>query len=430
MKRLVSFLVVAALVLVVLWGYTYLAIQLMKGLVKKPAKVKLGNEIFIAEHLDLVKGKRVGLFTNLTGVDSELVSLIDVFYQHPDIKLVALFGPEHGVRGNYAGGEKVEHGKDKRTGIPIYSLYQKSDKEIAEILSNVDVIVFDIQDVGARSYTYIWSMIDTMKATEKCNKRFIVLDRPNPIGGLAVEGNILDPDFKSGIGKEGIPYIHGMTIGELAKMFNEHFGIGCELYVIKMEGWKREMTFKDTGLPWVPTSPHIPEPDTPFFYPLTGILGELREEVSIGVGYTLPFKIVGAPYIKAQEFTDYLNAKNLPGVTFSPIWFQQKYGVFSKENEKGEIPVCEGTLIHITDYKMVRPCATGIHIMAALRDLYGLNFSTTEENKERMSMFDKAAGTDQLRKDLIAGKPAEEIIANWQKNLEPFLKIRKKYLLY
>ena len=390
----------------------------LKNPTGQPARVKLGNEVFLDSQLELVKGRRVGLFTNLTGVDGELNSVIDVFFQHPDINLVALFGPEHGVRGNYAGGEKVEHGKDQRTGVPIYSLYRQDDKIVADIMAGIDVIIFDIQDVGARSYTYIWSMRDCMIAAAKYKKSFIVLDRPNPIGGLAVEGNILDPKFQSGIGKEAIPYIHGMTIGELAVMFNEYSGINCDLHVIKMQGWQRWMTFKDTGLPWVLTSPHIPEPDTPFFYPLTGILGEFRAEISIGVGYTLPFKIVGSPKINAPALTEYLNAKKLPGVRFSPIWFKPYYGAFKGED-------CEGVLIHITDYQKIRPCATGIHIMAALRDLYGFDFSTAAG-----PLFDKAAGTDCLRKDLVAGKSPEEIIANWQSNLEPFLKIREKYLLY
>jgi len=389
----------------------------------RKAKVKLGNEVFIEKHLDWVKGKRVGLITNPTGVNGELVSTVDVFMQHPEINLVALFGPEHGVRGNYSGGEKVESATDEQTGLPMYSLYGKTHRPTPEMLTNVDVLAFDIQDIGSRSYTYIWTMARAMEAAAEHGKEFIVLDRPNPLGGELVEGNILDLNFKSGIGYLPIPYVHGMTIGELALLFNDYFEINCNLKVTRLERWKRSTAFPETGLPWVNTSPHIPEPDTSLFYNITGIFGELNG-VNIGVGYTTPFKLVGAPWINAGQLCDHLNAKQLPGVRFSPAYYKPYYYHY-----KGEM--CQGVRIHIADTKQVRPCATGFHIMTALRDLYPDDFNfEVPANKRRIGMFDKASGTDQVRKDFVAGLTAEEIVANWESNLKPFLPIRQKYLLY
>lgn len=387
------------------------------------AKVKLGNEVFLEKHLDWVEGKRVGLITNPTGINSRLESVVDIFMNHPAIQLTVLYGPEHGVRGNFAGGEYIEHATDERTMLPIYSLYGKTRTPTEEMLQNVDVLVFEIQDIGSRSYTFISTMAETMIAAAKYGKSYIVLDRPNPLGGNLVEGNVLDPKFKSFIGYYPIPYIHGMTVGELALLFNEHFEIGCDLKVAKMEGWKRSQTFPETGLPWINPSPHVPEPDTSLFYNITGIFGELNG-INIGVGYTLPFKMVGAPWIDAQELTDFLNAKNLPGVRFSPAYYKPFYYHFKGED-------CQGVRIHLLEPEQVRPCAVGFHIMTALRDLYPGHFSfETPENKRRIDMFDKACGTDQVRLDFEAGLSPEEMIANWESNLAEFIPIRAKYLLY
>ncbi len=390
---------------------------------KSYARVKLGNEVILEKHLDWLKDKRVGLITNPTGVNSTLESTVDVFQQHPDINLVALYGPEHGVRGNFGAGEKIDNMVDEKTGIPMYSLYGKTHKPTPEMLENVDVLVFDIQDIGSRSYTYIWTMARGMEAAAENDKEFIVLDRPNPIGGVNVEGNVLDPKFKSGIGYLPIPYVHGMTIGELALMFNDHFKINCDLKVAKLRGWKRDMTYKDTGLMWIRTSPHIPEADTSYFYNITGIYGELNG-VNIGVGYTAPFKFTAAPFIDAEELADHLNAQNIYGVRFSPAYYSPYYFHFKGEQ-------CQGVRIHLLDPPNVKTCAVGFHIMTAMRGLYPEDFNfEVEANKRRIGMFDKACGTDQVRKDFIAGKSAEEIVKNWEANLGPFLKIREKYLIY
>lgn len=397
----------------------------MGAMAFKPDKplVQLGNEVFLQDHLDWVKGKRVGLITNPSGVDSQLVSVIDIFMNHPQINLVALFGPEHGVRGDIVGGESILNSTDERTGLPVYSLYGSSRKPSEEVLKEIDVLLFDLQDIGSRSYTYISTMGAAMEACAEQGKEFIVLDRPNPLGGNLVEGNILDPEFKSFIGYYPIPYIHGMTIGELAQLFNEHFKIGCNLKVVKMKGWKREMFYPETGLSWIITSPHVPEGDTTLFYNITGIFGELNG-VNIGVGYTAPFKLVGAPWIDAQQLTDHLNGLNLPGVKFTPAYYKPFYYHFAGEN-------CQGIRIHLMDSRAIRPCLVGFHIMTALRDLYPDKFNfEIPENQRRIGMFDKACGTDRVRKDFTAGLSAEQIYKNWQSNLEPFLEIRKKYLIY
>lgn len=390
--------------------------------VEKP-RITLGNEVLLQDHLDWVKGKRVGLITNPSGVNSQLISVIDVLMEHPEVNLVALYGPEHGVRGDVIGGERIVDSTDERTGLPVYSLYGSTREPTEEFLKGVDVLLFDIQDIGSRSYTYISTMAAAMKGAAKHGKEFIVLDRPNPLGGEMVEGNILDPEFSSFIGYYPIPYIHGMTIGELALLFNEHFEIGCDLKVSKMKGWTRDMLFPETGLSWINTSPHIPEADTAVFYNITGIFGELNG-VNIGVGYTAPFKLVGAPWIDAQEFSDYLNGLKLPGMQFTPVYYKPYYYHFQGED-------CQGVRIYLMDTSKVRPCHVGIHIMTALRDLYPDQFNfEIPENKRRIDMFDKACGTDQVRKDFTAGLSAEKIIKNWESNLGPFIQIRKKYLIY
>jgi len=417
MRKRNNFLILALLGILI-GGVTMNALS-----AQKPIRVKLGNEVFIEKHLDWVKGKRVGLITNPTGINSNLESVIDVFQSHPDIQLVALYGPEHGVRGDVPAGQRIETFTDEQTGLKVHSLYGRTRTPTEEMLKDIDVLVFDIQDIGSRSYTYISTMATSMIAAASYEKTYIVLDRPNPLGGNLLEGNILDPKFASFIGFYPIPYIHGLTIGELALLFNEHLGIGCDLKVAQMEGWQRSMTFPETGLPWVNTSTHIPEPDTALFYNITGIFGELNG-VNIGVGFTAPFKLVGAPWINASELCSELNGRKLPGVRFSPSYFKPYYYHFQGQT-------CQGVRIHLADPQKVRPCRVGFHIMTAMRDLYPAHFNfEVPENKRRIGMFDKACGTDQVRKDFVAGLSADEIANRWEAGLSAFLPIREKYLLY
>ena len=385
--------------------------------------VKPGIDVLLEKQIDLIKGKRIGLITNQTGFTGTLKSTIDALNELPEVELVALFGPEHGVRGDIEAGQYISNFVDKKTGITVYSLYGKTRRPTAEMLKNIQVLVYDIQDIGARGYTYIYTMAYAMEAARDAGIQFIVLDRPNPLGGNRVEGNVLDPKFSSFIGLYPIPYIYGMTVGELAKLFNKEFNINCDLIVVPMDGWKREMPFEDTGLFWVPTSPNIPHAETVFPYASICFIGELGT-ISEGVGTAMPFELLGAPWMNGEQLANELNSKNLPGVYFRPTFFIPFYHPGKYDYVRKQ---CGGVQIHITDTKTFTPLATQVHILAAICKLHPDQkiFDTP-----RVSSFDKAAGTDELRKALLRGDSAEQIIASWNDKLELFKTIRAKYLIY
>jgi len=385
-----------------------------------PAQVKPGVEVLVEKRQELLRGKRVGLITNPTGVTSALKSTIDVLNELPGVKLVALFGPEHGVRGDVFAGEQVSDFVDARSGLPVYSLYGRHNKPTAEMLKDVDILVYDIQDIGSRTYTYIYTMAACMEAAAAHKIPFVVLDRPNPLGGLLVEGPVLEHGFESGIGRYPIPYEYGLTVGELAMLFNREFAINCDLTVVPMEGWRRHMLFADTGLPWVPTSPHIPHAETAIFYPATGCLGELG--ICEGVGYTLPFELVADEWTDGQALADYLNALRLPGVVFRPQYFRPYYFRFKDKQ-------LHGVQIHLTDPRAFRPMLTQMHILAALRKLYP-QVDLFDRSRYRPDSFDRAMGTDKVREALAQGRDPEEIMRDWQPALQRFLKVREKYLMY
>jgi uncharacterized protein YbbC (DUF1343 family) len=382
-------------------------------------KVKVGVDVLLEKHIELLKGKNIGLITNHTGVGCELKPTIDILNDHPDVKLVAIFAPEHGVRGDIAGGEQVSTYKDKKTGKIVYSLYGKTRRPNQEMLKNIDILIYDIQDIGSRAYTYIYTMAYSMEAANEAGIKFIVLDRTNPMGGNKIGGNVLDVKFSSFIGLYPIPYVYGMTVGELALLFNKEFGINCDLKVIPMEGWKRDMMWQDTGLEWIPTSPHLPHAETVFFVAATGCIGELGT-VSIGVGYTSPFELIGTPWIDGEKLAEELNSKKLQGVFFRPTFFRPFYASFVKEQ-------CSGVQIHILDYEKFDPATAQVHILTAIKKLY------PEKNifaKKRISMFDKAFGTNEVRKRVNHGDSAENIMQGWGRQLEEFDKIRGRYLIY
>ncbi len=408
---------VLALVVVIGWAVSAISTQTASKDDRVP--VKTGIEVLLTDKFDLIKGKRVGLITNPTGIASDLSSSIDRLVARPDVKLVALFGPEHGVRGDFDAGAHIETVVDTRTQIPLYSLYGQIRKPTPEMLKNVDVLLYDIQDIGCRSYTYIYTMAFAMEAAKEAGIPFVVLDRPNPLGGDLVEGPMLDLEYRSFIGYYPIAYVYGLTVGELAALFNQEYGIGCDLTVVEMVGWERQMRFCDTRLPWVATSPHIPRALTALFYPTTGILGELNT-FNIGVGYTKPFELVAAPWIDAEELADELNSRNLPGVRFRAAHYRPFYSHFQGE-------LVHGVDIHIVLPELFKPIFTQVHILTALQKLYPEQpfFDTA-----RSSSFDKAAGSDRLRQMVLEGRPAEEIIASWQADLHDFEKIREKYLIY
>ncbi len=384
-----------------------------------PVTVKLGVDVLIEYRLDVVAEKRIGLITNPSGVNNRLESTIDVLFRHPDVNLTTLFAPEHGIRGDIEAGKSVKTYTDPATELPVYSLYGDTKKPNLEMLSNVDVLLFDIQDIGVRPYTYIYTMALAMEAAKEAGITFCVLDRPNPINGTVVEGNVLDQAFKSFIGLYPIPYVHGMTVGELAWLFNMEFGIGAELLVIPMQGWTRNMNWTDTGLDWVPTSPHVPEFSTVPYMATTGFIGELGT-IQLGIGYTTPFKLAGAPWIDPDELIKELAKRELPGVVFRPMYWRPFYGLW-RNTQVG------GIQIHISDMSSYKPFATGLHILDSIHMLYG-NQEIFKE--ERISSFNRAVGTNEIMKKLSAGVPADIIIDSYQNELDAFKAMRQEYLLY
>lgn len=386
-------------------------------------KVKTGIEMLKATNFKVLEGKRVGLVTNPTGVDNNLVSDIDILHNAPNVKLVALFGPEHGVRGSAHAGETVTGNSDPRTGLPVYSLYGKTRIPTDEMLKGIDVLVYDIQDIGCRSFTYISTLYNVIKAAAKRGIEVVVLDRPNPLGGEKIEGNLVEDDCVSFVSQFKIPYVYGLTPGEVALLLNGENMIGgkCKLQVVKMKGWKRRMTYDQTGLEWVLSSPHIPETSSAPFYSVTGIVGELST-ISIGVGYTLPFKIIGAEWVKAQEFADAMNALRLPGYTFRPIFYTPYYG-------PGKDKELQGVQIYLTDYKKARLCDVQWY---ALQELYRLypDHDPMGDDTKRADMINKVCGSKQIRKLFLSRHQWQDAKEYWDKDVDNFRKTAKKYYLY
>lgn len=386
-------------------------------------KVKTGIEVLKATDFKILEGKRVGLVTNPTGVDNGLVSDVDILHSAPNVKLVALFGPEHGVRGSAHAGEAVTGNSDPRTGLPVYSLYGKTRVPTDEMLKGIDVLVYDIQDIGCRSFTYISTLYNVMKAAAKRGIEVVVLDRPNPLGGEKIEGNIVEDDCVSFVSQVKIPYVYGLTPGEVALLLNGENMIGgkCKLQVVKMKGWKRSMTYGETGLEWVLSSPHIPEMSTAPFYSVTGIVGELTT-ISIGVGYTLPFKLIGAQWVKAQDFADAMNALHLPGYTFRPVFYTPYYGA-------GKGKELQGVQVYITDYAKARLCDVQWY---ALQELYRLwpDHDPMGEDTKRADMINKVCGSKQIRKLFLRRHQWQDAKEYWDKDVDNFRKTAKKYYLY
>lgn len=390
------------------------------------AKVRVGSELLLTEdYLPLLRGKRIGLVTNHTAMDSSMQFTVDklkAISKTHGFRITALFAPEHGLQGLAHAGDSVDDGVDP-DGIPIYSLHGKNVRPNDAMLNNVDLLIFEIQDIGSRSYTYLATLFYVMEEAATRKIPLIVLDRPNPINGLIVDGPMLEPGRRSIVGYVNVPYCHGMTIGELSKFYNGEYKIGCKLTVVPMEGWTRKMTFADTGLTWIPTSPNIPEATTAYFYPTTGILGELTL-VNIGIGYTLPFKLVGAPWINADQFAATMNKQNLPGVKFKPFHYRPFFGKFAQED-------CHGILILVSDLKKFKPVTTQYTIIGILKGLYPQQFKEAlAASKGRQEMFAKVNGTDEVYRIIN-----QEPYVVWplrllhEKQRHDFLAIRQKYLL-
>ena len=351
-------------------------------------------------------------------------STIDILHEASNVNLVALFGPEHGVRGDVHAGDHVTDIKDATTGLPVYSLYGKTRKATPEMLKDIDVLVYDIQDIGCRSFTYISTMGLAMEAAAENGKEFIVLDRPNPVGGLKIEGNLVEDDCISFVSQFKIPYLYGLTCGELALMLNgeKMMAAQCNLHVVKMKGWKRKMDYVQTGLQWVPSSPHIPHPHSAIFYPVSGILGELGY-MSIGVGYTIPFQMFAAQWVEAEKLAGNLNALNVPGVVFRPMYLKPFYSV-----GKGEL--LQGVQVHIMDVQKAPLSDIQFLVMQEIAALYPDRAVFEHADKGRFRMFDMVSGSEEIRKRFSQRNRWEDVRDYWYKDADDFRRLSKKYYLY
>ena len=395
----------------------------MMALTVSAQKVKTGIEVLKANNFKQLEGKRVGLVTNPTGVDNFLKSDVDILHEAANVKLVALFGPEHGVRGNVHAGDHVGNAADPTTGVPVYSLYGKSRIPSKEMLQGIDVLVYDIQDIGCRSFTYISTLGNIMKAAAENGIKVMVLDRPNPLGGEKVEGNLAEDDCLSFVSAFKIPYVYGLTPGEVALLLNGEnmLGAKCDLEVVKMKGWKRKMTYDQTGLQWVLPSPHIPHASSAPYYSVSGIVGEL-DSISIGVGYTMPFQMFGAPWIDAPVLAQRLNALNLPGVMFRPTYYKPFYA-FGKGQD------LQGVQVYLTDYRKATLTNIQFYVLQELYSLYP-DHDVLAQCTKRHAMFDKVCGSKQIRQLFMKRHKWEDVKPYWEKDAEAFKQLAKKYWLY
>ncbi len=389
-------------------------------------RTRLGIERLLDEKISLIRGQRVGLVCNQASVMPETFAhAADVFGERSEFELTTLFGPQHGIRGDVQYNMiETPHVRDPRTGKMVYSLYSETREPTAEMLADVDVIVVDLQDVGCRIYTFIYTMANCMRAAKKFGKRVVVCDRPNPIGGLGVEGNITEDAFKSFVGQFELPTRHGMTIGELAKMFNGHFGIGCDLEVVEMEAWEREMWGDETGLPWILPSPNIPNVETCVVFPAT--VHVEGTELSEGRGTTLPFFLNGAPFIDPYAWATELRKFDFPGVAFREAYFRPTFSEFNGQT-------CGGVQIHVTDRNAFTPVIVGIAMVKTAYDLYPNHFQWRQNAYEYIfdkNPMDVVCGTDRVRKQIEGGVASNEIESDWAKGLAEFAEMRRQFLLY
>lgn len=389
------------------------------------ARTRIGIERLLTDKLGSLKGQRIGLVCNQASVLPDLTHAADVFFEHPSIDLRTLFGPQHGIRGDVQYNMiETPHAADERTGIMVYSLYSETREPTEKMLSDVDTIVVDLQDVGCRIYTFVYTMANCMRAAKKYGKRVVVCDRPNPINGREIEGNITEHEFKSFVGQFELPTRHGMTIGELAKMFNEHFGIGCELEVIEMQGWNRNMWFEETGLPFVLPSPNIPTVDTCVVFPATVHLE--GTELSEGRGTTKPFELNGAPFIDPKKWVVALDTYEFPGVAFREAYFRPTFCEFAGET-------CGGLQMHVFNRDIFRPVIVGVAMVKTVYDMYPEQFQWRQNAYEYVfdqNPMDVVCGTDKIRKAIEAGSPLKEIEDSWADGLNKFQKDREPFLLY
>ena len=397
----------------------------------KSPVVKTGIEVLRDRGFEGLVGRKVGLVTNPSGVDRNLNSTVDILFNAPGVELVALYGPEHGVRGDVYAGDKINNSIDPTTGLPVYSIYGSTRKPTPEMLEGIEVMVYDIQDVGVRSYTFISSLGLVMEACAEKGLEVIVLDRPNPLGGNKIEGCYVEPGFYSFVSQYKIPYVYGLTVGELAEMINEEkMNRGqkgdqkpahCRLTVIPMEGWTRDMVYEDTGLPWVLPSPNIPFKDSPMYYASSGVCGELYGFLNIGIGYTLPFQVFGAVWMEPDKLKAKLETYDMPGVDFRTIWYKPFSGSL-----KGQL--VKGLQFFFTDYEKARLTEVQFMVMQAINELYP--DKRAFEMVSGIGLFDKVCGTDRIRLDFMQDYRFDSIKDYWRKDEADFRKLSAKYHMY
>lgn len=378
--------------------------------------VKNGIDV-IDKYSSLFENKRLGLITGPTGLNKNMESTINILQK--DFDLRALYSPEHGIRGDLQAGASVDTYIDERTGITVYSLYGKNKKPPVEMIADIDVMVMDVQDVGSRYYTYLYTMAYSMQSCAENGKTFVVLDRVNPIGGVEVEGNVLDTRFSSFVGLYPVTQRYGLTIGEMARFMNSEFNINCHLEVVKIEGWQRELYFDETDLVWVNPTPNMPSIDTAVLYNGTCLFEGTN--VSEGRGTTRPFEIIGAPWMDPYKLSDNMNGKELPGVIFRPLYFEPAFSKY-----KGEL--CRGVQVHITNRKAVRPVETGISLLYEIESMYSDKFQwLAPAQKDGQYFIDHLAGTDEVR---LGKYNDRELIEKWCRESMEFKKVKEKYHLY
>ena len=389
--------------------------------------VMLGDDAVATNGFAPLLGRRIGLITNPSGVNGHLESMVDVLRMAKGVKLTALFGAEHGVYGDIPAGQEFTNRLDRRTQLPIYSLYGPGPtrKPTPAMLKGLDALVYDLQDTGCRSYTFISTMGQAMEACGEAGVEFIVLDRPNPLGGERVEGPRLDPRFRSFVGRWDVPYVYGLTCGELARMINGEKWIShpCKLTVIPLQGWRRSMVWRDTGLAWIPTSPHVPHGDSPLYQVATGLLGEIGG-LSTGIGYTLPFQCLAAPWLEADSMAKLMNGYGIRGVHFVPLRYTPFYGAY-----KGQL--ISGVEIIWTEPAQAPLMALNFYALGAVKRLAGRDLLSEAVNSgKNFAMFDKVNGTDATRRALLRGASVADLRAAWKAGEDDFRQKRRPYLLY
>ncbi|HEY6616618.1 MAG TPA: DUF1343 domain-containing protein [Vicinamibacterales bacterium] len=385
--------------------------------------VRLGSDLLLAS--SRLKGARVGIVCNHASLDRGFLHIVDRLAAAPDVTLAAIFGPQHGFRSDVQDNMiETPHADDPARRVPVYSLYSETREPTAAMLASLDFLIIDLQDIGARIYTYIYTMANCLRASARHGVRVIVCDRPNPIGGTDVEGALLVEGFESFVGQFPIPMRHGMTIGELARLFNEHFAIGASLEIVQMEGWRREMYSDATDLPWVMPSPNIPTLDTAIVYPGTVLFEGIL--ISEGRGTTRPFELIGAPWIEAESFARQMNALKLPGAYFRPAVFEPTFQKHAKQT-------CGGCQIHVTDRQQFQPVLVGVALIAMFHQVDPARFAWRQppyEYEHDNMPIDILAGSATLRGQIESGTSARDIAASWKKDEESFRKLREPYLLY